>query len=80
MNLISSFFFFSCLCLGYSWNLENLGIDINYFVSSIAVLKTKAFLSLPRSVPCNNKTTPTVVEVNWIETSIFSTPNLLSGK
>lgn len=48
-----------------SWGLNNFGINENYYVSSVAIYRTRAFFALPRSVCYNNVSNPTVVEVPW---------------
>ncbi|XP_018567486.1 uncharacterized protein LOC108908061 [Anoplophora glabripennis] len=51
--------------IAYSWDLNYFGIDENYYISSIAIYRARAFLALPRSCCHNNISNPTVVEVPW---------------
>ncbi|XP_049826508.1 uncharacterized protein LOC109596953 isoform X2 [Aethina tumida] len=57
------------------WDLSEHGFDNNYYTSSIAIYRNRAFLTLPRTI-CNlNRSLPTLVEVPWTEDVIT---NLLS--
>ncbi|KAJ8923459.1 hypothetical protein NQ315_002018 [Exocentrus adspersus] len=57
--------FFSFISVGRSWDLINFGINENYYISDIAIYRSKAFLTLPRSVCHNHIINPTVIEVPW---------------
>lgn len=64
-----------------AWNLKKIGVTENYYASSVAVYRTRTFLALPRSVLCNNKTSPTVVEVTWrSDRRIFPPVNYLNDR
>ncbi|KAJ8959609.1 hypothetical protein NQ318_021795 [Aromia moschata] len=58
------------------WDLSSFGINENYYVSSIGIHRTRAFLTLPRSVCHNNVSNPTVVEVAWTINHIYSSSNI----
>lgn len=64
-----------------AWNLKKIGQSENYYISSVAVFRTRTFLALPRSVPCNKKASPTIVEVTWkSERRIFPSVNYLNDR
>ncbi|XP_018335166.1 major royal jelly protein 4-like [Agrilus planipennis] len=48
------------------WDLTSHDIKDNYYISSIAVFKNRAFLTLPRTSCFNNISYPTIIEVPWI--------------
>ncbi|VEN55496.1 unnamed protein product, partial [Callosobruchus maculatus] len=63
-----------------SLSLEGLGFDDNYFVSSVAVHGTRAFLALPRSVCFNTKkSNPTLVEISKAGDRYFYTPGIFDN-
>lgn len=49
-----------------SWNLQNYGFPNHYYISSLAIFRQRAFLTLPRSSCFNaNTTTPSLIELPW---------------
>ncbi|KAG5883609.1 hypothetical protein JTB14_025183 [Gonioctena quinquepunctata] len=65
-----------CLC----WDLSDFGVDDNnYYVSSVAIYRSRAFLALPRSVCYNKISGPTLLETSWIDELLHS-PTILSGR
>nr|CAH7736196.1 unnamed protein product [Callosobruchus chinensis] len=60
-----------------SLSLEGLGFDDNYFVSSVAIHGTRAFLAIPRSICFNpKKSNPTLVEISKAGDRYFYTPGI----
>lgn len=49
------------------WNLKKFNINDDYYVSNVAVYRNRAFLALPRDVCSNNISSPTAVEVPWMD-------------
>lgn len=49
-----------------TWNLQSYGFQNHYYISSLAVFRQRAFLTLPRS-SCFNKnvSNPTLIELPW---------------
>ncbi|KAJ8984333.1 hypothetical protein NQ317_012552 [Molorchus minor] len=82
MNMISFNVFFKfcyCIRLVTGWDLSNFNIGTNYYISSIAIYRTKAFLALPRSICHNNVSNPTVVDVPWTGDYIYPSTSITAN-
>nr|CAI5827549.1 unnamed protein product [Callosobruchus analis] len=73
--------FFNVLTFTFvnSVSLDGLGFDDNYFISSVAIHGTRAFLALPRSVCFNRKSSPTLVEISKAGERYFYTPGIFDN-
>lgn len=64
--LTVTFLLLSSLKSSFNWNLQPYGFKNHYYISSLAVFRQRAFLTLPRSSCFNRNTTnPTLIELPW---------------
>lgn len=65
-TLLAAFLLSPTQNFSFSWNLQSYGFQNYYYISSLAVFRQRAFLTLPRS-SCLNKNTsnPTLIELPW---------------
>ncbi|XP_023026494.2 uncharacterized protein [Leptinotarsa decemlineata] len=80
ISLLSVLSFIFLLSICACWDLSSYGVNNkNYYISSVAVYRTRAFLALPRSMCYNAFSGPTLVETNWIE-ELLHTPIIKGGR